>query len=216
MKNPVVCPAVLAPDEAQYKEQMLRVTKFAHRIQIDLTDGEFASLPTVTPQQAWWPVGVKADFHLMFKRPLEAAKTVLEHHPNLVIFHAEAEGKFADFVELCKKHDTKVGLALLKDTPVSDIVAALEIVDHVLIFSGDLGQFGGQADLNLLSKVYELKERKPEIEIGWDGGVNDQNIAELILGGVDVLNTGGFIQKAEDPEKAYQNLSIIADETGTT
>jgi pentose-5-phosphate-3-epimerase len=54
------------------------------------------------------------------------------------------------------------------------------------------------------------------LEIGWDGGVTDQNISQLAFAGVDVFNVGGFIQKAEDPEKAFHVLERIADETGTT
>jgi ribulose-phosphate 3-epimerase len=58
-----------------------------------------------------------------------------------------------------------------------------------------------------------LKQYKPDLEVGWDGGINDQNVAELINGGVDVLNVGGYIQRAEDPARAFAALQRIADET---
>jgi ribulose-phosphate 3-epimerase len=54
--------------------------------------------------------------------------------------------------------------------------------------------------------VKQIKAIHPDVEIGWDGGVNDKNARSLADGGVDVLNAGGFIQKAEDPETAYQQL----------
>jgi pentose-5-phosphate-3-epimerase len=54
------------------------------------------------------------------------------------------------------------------------------------------------------------------LEIGWDGGINDRNISQLVFGGVDVLNVGGYIQNANNPERAYNSLFRIADETGTT
>jgi pentose-5-phosphate-3-epimerase len=44
------------------------------------------------------------------------------------------------------------------------------------------------------------------LEIGWDGGINNQNAHVLAAGGVDVLNTGGFIQHASDAEHAYRTL----------
>jgi ribulose-phosphate 3-epimerase len=75
----------------------------------------------------------------------------------------------------------------------------------VLIFSGKLGHFGGHADLDLLDKVRQLKEIKPTLEIGWDGGVNDQNAAELAHGGIDVLNAGGYLH-GKDPAAAYAKL----------
>ena len=90
-----------------------------------------------------------------------------------------------------------------------------EAIDHVLIFSGNLGSYGGHANLDLLHTVRYLKNHKPGLEIGWDGGINSQNVAQLVFGGVDVLNVGAFIQNAENPEKAYLALDRIASETGS-
>jgi ribulose-phosphate 3-epimerase len=99
----------------------------------------------------------------------------------------------------------------MPETPVSYIEAGLQWVDHVLIYSGSLGTFGGQADLGLLTKVRQLRNLKPQLEIGWDGGVNDRNAAELVKAGVDVLNTGGFVHKAQDPYAAYATLEQVID-----
>lgn len=210
----IICPTITGTStEAEYKGQMERVASFAHRIQIDLADGIFASPKTINPASVWWPVGVKADIHLMFKQPLGPAKEIIKHQPNLVIVHAESKGDFHSFYGLCRDHHVKVGVALLPATPSSALFNALDFIDHVLIFSGNLGEFGGSADLELLSKVKELKQKKPSLEIGWDGGVNDQNVSRLVLGGVDVLNVGGYIHKAEDSHKAFRALTRIASET---
>lgn len=212
----IICPSILAKDEDEYRQQVEKVAHFTHRIQIDLTDGKFAKSQTVKPEEAWWPVGVKADFHLMFEDPFEAVKTVLEHQPNLIIIHAEAKGSFEAFASRCHGRGIKVGVALLPKTSPHNIEGALDKIDHVLIFSGNLGEYGGHADLDLLHKVHYLKELKPGLEVGWDGGVNDRNISQLATGGVDVFNVGGFIQDSHDPEKTFHKLQRIADETGTT
>jgi ribulose-phosphate 3-epimerase len=65
--------------------------------------------------------------------------------------------------------------------------------------------------LKLLNKVTELRKLKPELEIGWDGGINVDNAKQLSEGGVDVLNVGGAIQKAEDPKAAYDKLRLTAN-----
>jgi ribulose-phosphate 3-epimerase len=213
---PVICPAILAHDEKQYREQIEKIVHLAHRIQIDLSDGIFSRPKTITPEQTWWPAGFKADIHLMYKDPLSVLKAILPHKPHLIIIHAESDGDFNQLADMCKKNSVKVGVALLAETPADSIASALSLIDHVLIFSGNLGEYGGQANLGLLSKVEYLKSRKLELEIGWDGGVKDQNIAQLINGGVEVLNVGGYIQKASDPARAFSTLQRIADETGTT
>lgn len=215
-KKPIICPAILAADKDSYRKQIQNVAHFAHRIQIDLTDGAFAPHKTIQPEEAWWPVGFLADFHLMYKNPLIAIQKVLHHKPHLIIVHAEAEGDFNQVADFCRNHSVKLGVALLPRTAPEKIFSALGDIGHVLIFSGDLGSFGGQADLSLLEKVKQLKQQKPNIEVGWDGGINDQNVSELVFGGVDVLNVGGFIQNSHDPQRAYRALERIAEETGTT
>jgi ribulose-phosphate 3-epimerase len=213
---PIVCPTILGADADAYHQQMKKVAGFAQRIQIDLTDGEFAKSPTVSPKDAWWPVGVLADFHLMYKHPDKAVDVTLEHQPHMVIVHSEADGNFESFATRCHHRSVKVGVAVLQRTPIETILPALHSIDHVLIFSGDLGNFGGHANLDLLKKVEILRQHRPDIEIGWDGGINDQNLARLAAGGVDVLNVGGYLQNSPDTEKAYIRLQRIADETGTT
>ena len=214
---PTICPAILANSEEEYSQQIKKIAHFARRIQIDLTDGQFASSRTVKPGQAWWPVGFRADFHLMYRQPLPAVQIIMEHRPNLIIVHAEADGGFDEVATFCHQHEVKVGVALLQQTPAETILPALANIDHVLIFSGNLGHQGGShANFQLLNKLSILKRHKPGLEVGWDGGINDQNVAELVNGGVDVLNVGGYIQHAEDPARAFAALQRIADETGTT
>ena len=213
---PVICPAILAADSQQYREQIEKVASFAQRIQIDLTDGIFAKNQTVSPEEAWWPVGIKADFHLMYQRPDAAIHTLLEHQPNMVIVHSEADGKFEAFANICHRQGVKVGVALLQRTTAESVLASLDKIDHILIFSGALGSYGGHANFDLLNKINVIKHHKPNIEIGWDGGVNDQNISNLASAGIDVLDVGGFIQNSANPEHSYRILQRIADETGTT
>lgn len=204
-----ICPTVTARDVNEYKHQMDRVASFAHRIHIDVADGVFTPVKLTPLDQVWWPGGVRADIHVMYQRPFEHTKLFLSLAPQMVVVHAEADGDFIRFADKMHKHGIEVGVALKHETPVDLIRPALEWIDHVLVFSGHLGHFGGQADTRLLAKVLHIKQLMPRIEIGWDGGINDQNARVLAAGGVDVLNTGGFIQHASDAERAYQRLNKL-------
>jgi len=88
----------------------------------------------------------------------------------------------------------------------STVADLIRMVDHVLIFSGDLGHYGGNASLMQLEKVRLIKAINPNLEIGWDGGVSIDNAFTLSQGGVDVLNSGGAINKADDPASVYDKL----------
>lgn len=202
-----ISPAILAGTPEEYRHQIGRISSFATRIHIDLADGRFAPTKTITIDQAWWPGGVRADLHVMYQKPFEHYKLFLSLAPQMVIVHAESDGNFVPFAELMHRHGIEVGVALKSETPVELIRPALNWIDHVLIFSGDLGHFGGQADLRLLDKVKQLRQLKPQLELGWDGGINNTNARALAAGGVDVLNVGGFIQHASDPRMAYGTLA---------
>lgn len=202
-----ICPTVTAQDAAEYTRQMERVVRFATRVHIDVADGIFTPVKLLAVDQIWWPGGVRADVHVMYQKPFIHYKTYLSLGPQMVIVHAEAEGNFVPFAELMHRHGIEVGVALKQQTPVELIRPALGWIDYVLIFSGDLGHFGGQADLHLLDKVKQLKQLKPTLEIGWDGGINNENASALARGGIDVLNVGGYIHHAADPRTAYGALA---------
>lgn len=204
----VICPTVMGKDPREYRAAIERVCEFAERIHIDFTDGKFAPTRLIPIGEAWWPVGLMVDFHIMYQKPLEHIEDILVQQPHLVIIHAEAEG-VEEFLDELEGLGIKRGVALLKDTPVETIKPILDKLDHVLVFSGDLGYYGGLVDYALLDKVRELKKLKPDLETGWDGGIKLASAAKLAEGGVDVLNVGGFIQNSPDPEEAYAKLNAV-------
>jgi ribulose-phosphate 3-epimerase len=205
----VICPTVTAFGTHEYRVQMERLEPFAKRVHIDLMDGKFA--PTISPglDQVWWPEALTADIHLMHQKPMTLVDQLIHLKPHLVIIHQEADVDYRAFADQMHQNLIKVGLALLHNTPAERIRETILSFDHVLIFSGDLGRHGGLADMRLLEKVSRVREYHPQIEIGWDGGVNQENAPALITGGVDVLNVGGFIQNATDPAAAYATLKAI-------
>lgn len=206
----VICPTVTAYDIHEYSRQLRLVSSFAKRIHIDLMDGTFA--PTVSPglDEIRLPHHGKADIHLMYQRPMEVLQQLVLLKPHMVVIHNEADVHHMHFVAELHKHDIKVGLAILRDTPIEYAYQIMHSFDHVLIFSGNLGHHGGEADLGLLDKVRKVRQHHPDAEIGWDGGINEHNVRQLVDAGVDVLNVGGAIHRGKDPMVAYQKLREIA------
>lgn len=207
----VICPTVTARDEHTYRTQVERVLGISKRIHIDLADGEFAP-KSLELNKVWLPKHVSADIHLMYQNPENYVDELIKLEPAMVIVHAEADGKFPEIAKQLHDAGIKVGVAILAHTSVSMIEPSIEHIDHALIFSGKLGHFGGFADLDLLSKVDELRSLKVDLEIGWDGGINEDNAERLVSNGVDVLNVGGFIQRSSDPSGAYAKLNLIIED----
>ncbi len=201
-----VCPTVTAEDLHVYRQQLQRLEPFAERIHLDFMDGLFTTNKSVDLDKIWLPENKQIDLHLMYMRPDLSLPVILRLKPSLVIVHAEAQGAFGDFADALHGAGIKVGVCLLQDTKIDVIASSLEAIDHVLIFSGNLGHFGGHVDLSLLDKAAALKKLKPSLELGWDGGINDENAKQLVAGGIDILNVGGFIQKAKDPNAQYSKI----------
>jgi len=204
-----ICPTILADNPHTYREQLERIESFAGRIQIDLTDGKFAPTHTINPVQAYWKDGIDIDMHIMYGEPEQHIEQIINTKPSMIILHAEAKGELLEMFNEIGASGIKTGVALLKETSAKSAELLIRAVDHVLIFSGSLGKFGGEADYGLFEKIRQVKDINPSVEIGWDGGVNDENASDLMHAGVDVLNVGGFIQKADNPKNAYDILNGI-------
>ncbi len=205
--KPVVCPTVTATNTRDYSAQLTTKAQFADRIHIDLMDGVFA--PTKSPElsEIWWPQTCRIDLHLMYEHPEEVLEEIVALKPTLAIIHAEADVRHAHFANKLHENGIKSGLAVLPETSIGEVKTILPSFDHILIFSGNLGHHGGSnVDFGLLDKVKEIKKIYPEVEIGWDGGVNNQNIRQLVNGDIDVLNVGGYIENSKDQASSFQIL----------
>lgn len=204
----VISPTILATDIEDYKYQVQRLQPFAERVQIDITDGVFATNRTVDLGQISWPENWKVDLHLMVSKPSEYLDLVLKMKPNMVIFHAEVEENLVPIFEKIKSETLiKPAVALLRSTVPETVAPAIQTAEHVLIFSGNLGEMGGKASMMQLEKIRLVKKINPNVEIGWDGGANEKNVFALTQGGVDVVNVGSAISRAENPEAVYRAMA---------
>ena len=202
----VITPAILAENAAQYKEQVDRITGFAERVHIDISDGEFAPTLTVSIPELWAPEGWMVDIHAMVDKLDEYIPKLIALRPNMIIVHAEAKGDVQTTLTQIRQAGINAGLALLRSTVPRTVEEMIKLADHVMIFSGELGRFGGNASLMQLEKIRFIKSINPGVEIGWDGGVSIDNAYSLVQGGVNVLNVGGVIQKASDPHAIFSKL----------
>lgn len=203
----VIAPAILAENADQYKQAVDKIQSFAKRVHVDISDGEFAPTFTIGLNEVWWPEGWQVDIHAMVARPAEHLQMLVQLKPSMVIFHAEADTEqLPSVLATLKQYGIKAGVSLLRPTVPSSVETIIQQADHVMVFTGDLGKYGGTANLMQLEKVRLIKQINPEAEIGWDGGVNVDNAYTLTQGGVNVLNVGGAIQKAMDASTAYQQL----------
>ncbi len=202
-----VAPCLTSENLDTYNQLVEKYSGFAKRVHIDVSDGEFAPSLLLAPDQLTWPGQWKVDVHAMVKRPSEYIDKLIALKPETVIFHVEADEDLVPHIQKLKSVGIKAGVALLKKTVPKLYTDIIERSDHVLIFCGNLGYYGGEADMMQLEKIRLVRNIHPEVEIGWDGGASVENAFSLSRGGVDVINAGGALSKADDPAAIY-NLMI--------
>jgi ribulose-phosphate 3-epimerase len=211
----IIAPSITVETADQYKAAIDRVRPFAQRVHIDISDGEFAPVFLLSVDDLWWPREWIVDIHAMVKRPAEYVERLIALGPHMITLHAEnGEDMILPILEQIKKSGIKAGVAVLKTTVPSMIENAIKAADHVLVFSGDLGHYGGTASLMQLEKVRLIKAINPSVEIGWDGGVSLDNAFTLAQGGVNVLNVGGALSNTEDPAGVFAELTREINKQG--
>lgn len=209
-----IVPTIMAETPEELKAAVERLKPFANRVHFDISDGEFAPRFLLDATQIYWEQGWQVDVHAMVMRPSEHIPNLIALKPDLVIIHAESSEDTVSHLNTLKQAGIRAGLGLLKTTVPLKVAEAIKIADHVMIFSGELGKFGGKASMMQLEKINLIKAINPDVEIGWDGGVNVENAYTLAKGGVNVLNVGGAINQAADPGAVYQKLVSEINKNG--
>ena len=219
MKN-ILSPSLLAADFTKLGQQLEQIEKGgAQYIHLDVMDGIFVpnisfGIPVIKSIRK--SPNLIFDVHLMIVEPERYVEAFRKAGADIINFHIEATKDAASTLSKIKSLGAKTGITIKPNTPVSEIVPYLENVDMVLIMTVEPG-FGGQkfmADkmekVTELVKIREQKNLKFDIEI--DGGVNINNVKEILDTGVNVIVAGSAVFGAEDVESRTKEFLNILQE----
>ncbi len=206
-----IAPTILTNDPNEYNDIVKKYFNFAKRVHVDISDGTLTDATTISETAVWWPKGWTVDIHMITATPSTHLDNLIKLKPNLVIFHAEANEDLLPIFQKLHEAGIKTGVAIIKSVYPGNIKNILNDCDHALIFSGDLGKYGGKAEPLLFEKAALIRDIKSAIEIGWDGGANEENIHLITHAGVDVINVGSAIAKAEDSAAAFNALNKLTE-----
>ena len=152
----------------------------------------------------------KLDVHYMIDKPERYIQQTARLGAMMMNVHYEATTHLHRTIQEIHDAGMKAGVTLNPATPVSCLEDIICDVDMVLLMSVNPG-FGGQKFIeNTISKVRRLRQliaesgSKALIEV--DGGVQAETAPRLVEAGVDVLVSGSYVFKADDPLKVISDL----------
>ncbi|MCK8622129.1 ribulose-phosphate 3-epimerase [Prevotella sp. E13-27] len=153
------------------------------------------------------------DVHFMIVNPERYIAQTAKLGAMMMNVHLEACTHLHRTVQEIHNAGMKAAVTLNPSTPVSLLEDIICDVDMVLLMSVNPG-FGGQKFIeNTLKKVRQLKAlinasgSHALIEV--DGGVQGETAPRLVEAGVDVLVSGSYVFKSQDPIKTIHELRSL-------
>lgn len=213
-----IVPSILSANFTRLGEDIQRTEQGgATMLHLDVMDGHFVPNLTIGPpvvRSIRKITKMTLDVHFMISDPDKYVPVFIQAGADQISVHQEAAVHLDATLRTIQQEGALAGVVINPATPVAVLEEVLDLADYVLVMSVNPG-FGGQKfiprsldKIRALARVRQERGLKFAIEI--DGGVNKDNVAEIVRAGCDWLVSGASIFESPDPAATVAEMRTIA------
>lgn len=210
----MIIPAVLEKEKEEFWRRCEAIEKLSgvRRVQVDFCDGKFISSTSLSIQEidVLNPM-IEWEAHLMVEEPVDFFDYKMVGF-GIIIVHLEAftSGELIPGVlSEIKRLGMKAGLAINPETPVDALLLYKDLADQFLLMTVRPGLQGQEFLPESLERIKHLRSLLKYAIIEIDGGVNLNNIKQVVDAGADMCVIGSALNEDHDILKTWDQLLQI-------
>lgn len=211
-----IAPSILAGDYARMGDTVrLLGENGADMVHCDVMDGNFVPPITFGAQmvKSIRPyTNLPLDCHLMVANPEKHIELFAAAGADVISVHVEAcSDALLKTMKRIRELGVKAAAVVNPATAIEEIFPAVEFADMLLVMSVVPG-WGGQKFIpESLKKIETLREfclknGKGELDIEVDGGINEENVKNVISAGANVIVAGSAVFRSENMAETIARL----------
>ena len=206
-----ILPSLLAADYGALAADITRAYQSgADALHLDIMDAHFVPNLSFGPDVVSLCRRVEPAFyrhvHLMMTRPDLYLEVFAKAGAQTIQIHVEADCDVHTELKRIRAMGLKNAIVINPETPVEHLFPYLDEIDEALVMTVHPG-YGGQKFIGeCLSKVTELRKRRPALDIMVDGGVNAETAVQAAKAGANQFVAGSYLFRQPDMKAAVEAM----------
>lgn len=212
-----ISPSILAADVSRFGEELAAVSQAgADYIHIDIMDGMFVqniSFGVSVVEGIRKCVDTFFDVHLMVHEPIRYIRDFAEAGADGITVHVEACEDLEATIDEIHNYGKKAAVSIKPRTDIDTILDILPKVYMVLVMTVEPGYGGQKIRRDTFDKILRLRqyieEHDLDVDIEVDGGVDLENVREVLDAGANVIVAGTKVFHGDVEENMRNFRSIL-------
>ncbi len=189
-----ILPAILSKTSDDYNQKLKAVEGLTEWVQIDIVDNVYARNQTITDKEiASIRTPLKLEIQLMVERIENWLDPFVKLRPGRIIFPVEVVHDPIGLVHHMNQHGISFGFSLEPKTSIESLQHLVDKIDVALLLAVHPGFSGQHFAHNVLGKIKQLRQMRPDLVIEVDGGIEPGTARKCAEAGANILAAGSFI-----------------------